>query len=238
MIVDTFKQDYEKCLRQSQNLKRDLKNRGDILLKNQSTVKVEAIIKVEIKTFSTDLQSLDELFQILAENPSKFSLMRGDLDQRKRLLQQLQNDNNNFIRLSNNFQRSYSIDSTSSSMTNNNFNTTSDKKLGFSDSYDLENMTTRDIILTHKVMLNHQEEQVGELINVVEKIKFGQETMSMELDSQKRQLVQLENGIDHNNMKFIKVNNKLLKLLKKSSNCKLYLMIILQMIILFLLIFY
>jgi len=48
----------------------------------------------------------------------------------------------------------------------------------------------------------------------------------------------LDSGVDQNQRKMIKANKKLIKLLKTGSTCKLYMVILLQFVVLWLLVSY
>ena len=87
-------------------------------------------------------------------------------------------------------------------------------------------------------MLTEQDEQIDILTGVVGNIQKGQEAMRDELTYQNEELLpQLEKGIDQSTTRMIKVNKNLAKLLKSSSNCCLYIIILAKIACLFVLIF-
>jgi len=90
-------------------------------------------------------------------------------------------------------------------------------------------MTTQDMMVVQKDMMKNQDTQIEELTGIVGQIKTGQLAMGQELDYQNTKLLpELEKGVDKNTAKLVKVNKKLMKLLKSSSNCCLYIIIVIQ----------
>ena len=227
---DNYIKDSERAQKTAKVIESDLKSREEAILKKAFIGKLEAGIKNSFRQLSTDIDLLTRTFDSYENNPTAYNLTSREIEKRKKLLTDIKasyeqlNERFNSVTI----PEGNAITSTSARGGG-----------GFEKDYSINDLTTKDMVQVQKNLINEQDEQIEILTGVVGNIQKGQEAMRDELTYQNEELLpQLEKGIDQNTAKMIKVNKVLAKLLKSSSNCCLYIIILLQIAALFALIFY
>ena len=226
-MSDNYAKDNERAQKIAKGIDSDLKDREEAIAKKLSTAKLEAGIKASFRQLSSDIDVITRSFESYENNPSAYNLTTREIEKRRKLLtdikafhEQLKERFNVVI------------------IPEGNVFSSSANRGGFDKDYDVNNLTTKDLVQVQKNMISEQDEQIEILTGVVGNIHRGQEVMRDELTYQNEELLpQLEKGIDQNTSKMIKVNKTLAKLLKSSSNCCLYIIILFQIACLFILIF-
>jgi len=94
-------------------------------------------------------------------------------------------------------------------------------------------MSSQQLMQTETDLLNSQNRHVDDLLITVGAIKNGQQNINKELKYQNEELLpRLDNGIDRNLKQVKRADGKIVDLLKKADNCKLYMIIAAEIFIL------
>ena len=103
---------------------------------------------------------------------------------------------------------------------------------------DTRNKTNRQILDKQKGMLQQQDRQLDELRGIVGVIKDDNRVIHEELNTQDHMLDELGRGMDRTQMKMMRVDNKLKRLIASSNQCCLWVVIIIEIIVLILIIIF
>jgi len=149
-------------------------------------------------------------------------LTQREVERRRK---QVQDIRNNFNELTEKVSKNLQNSSTTSANNANRFKGSQpDKK--FIEAFDVENMSSQQLLQSEKDLLNSQDRHVDDLMITVGGIKQGQENINKELKYQNEDiLLRLDGGLDKNLKQAKRADGKLVDLLKKADNCKLYLII-------------
>ena len=82
-------------------------------------------------------------------------------------------------------------------------------------------------------MLSKQDDQLDKITNVVEQIRFENQNFNQEVRLQNKMLDKVNAEIEENTDNMVKLDNKLKSLLAKGSICKLWVVIIIELVIAF-----
>jgi len=222
-MFDAFDKEFENSQKLSKAIRDDLKTRADMIQRKQSTIKLDAAIRSQLRQLNSEIETYHHALDICMNNPSDYNLTTREVERRSKIVEELTN-------LYQFLHQRISPTST---------DTTLPPRISssYTQEYDIENMTTKDMQLTQKSMMHDQDHHIESLSVVIGTIKKGQMDMTDELRYQNTHLLpKLQDGIERNTDKMVKVNKKLMALLKSKSTGSLYCWLILQGIIFLLLI--
>lgn len=86
-------------------------------------------------------------------------------------------------------------------------------------------------------MLKDQDKHLDEIGGIVKNIKYDNENMGDELTYQNKLLGKLGTDMDRTHNKMVKVDSKLKELIANSNQCTLWIIIIIEIVLLFFVIF-
>lgn len=100
---------------------------------------------------------------------------------------------------------------------------------------DTRGLGNRQVLDKQKQMLKDQDKHLDELGGIVSNIKYEGQNFDQEVTYQNKMLDRVNNDIDRNQAKMLKVDNRLKNLIKQSNQCCLWCIIITEIVILVLL---
>jgi len=228
-MIDQFHKDFVRSEKMLKTIQADLVQRDELFQLQQPTVKVDAVIRQNMKTLGGDLTSLGVLVEQYERDPSNYNITSREADRRRKQVQDLKNAYNE---VSERFTKAMYTTSQSNSQRFKGSNP--EKKFG--EAFDVENMSNQQLLHTEKDMLNDQDKHVDGLLLTVGAIKTGQVNINQELKYQNEDLLpKLERGVDKNIKQTKRADGRLVELLKTADNCRLYIIITIEIVILVLL---
>ena len=99
-----------------------------------------------------------------------------------------------------------------------------------------EKPTNKQLFDTNKMTLDQQDQMLDDILVEVEQTKGLNKDISKEVDKQKVLMTDMKSGMNKVDTKMRKANEKIADLLKEQSFCKLYVIILLEVIVMLLLI--
>ena len=227
MSDDNFLNDLNTASKQIKSINNDLKIREEKAQNNQSVVKDNQAIQQQLTKLQTLIDSLEG--KIRSYQNGDASIPSGEIDRRRQNVNNLKNkvfEMNQQFRSARGFLEKDHV-----------FKPSNQQK--YSDNLDRDTATVTQLQSDRHDLERQFNDRIEGLSDATKTLKNDQVQMSDELGFQNEVLLpRIEAGVDNNHIKFTKANRKLAQILKKGSDCKLWLCIIIELVILVLLLLY
>jgi len=225
MSEDTFHTEYNIASKLIKSISNDLKVREDKIRQNAPVVKDNQLIAQQLNKLKNQIDSLNSV--IVAYQNGEANIPAGEIDRRRKKINELSNTH---------FEYNEKFRSAMGFINpNHTFKPSNEKK--YTDNLERNTVTVTQLQKDRTDLEGQFDKRLEEMGDAVKTLKNGQDQMSGELTYQNEVLIpKIEQGIDNNTLKFIKNNKKLVKILKKGSDCKLWVVIVLELALLIFLI--
>jgi len=226
MATQEFIQSHDEVKKLIRILQDDLNNRENLIKGGQNPAKVNLVLQQQSTKVSNQIKSM---FDAFSQEEKAQSIPKSELDKRRKMLYDLQNS---FDDVNQKVQNAKSPSKVGHLFTPSNNNTS------YKDYRD-PNTVSIQVLKEDKQAFDVEfDKKVNQLSDATSTLKKGQIDMSDELTYQNELLLpKLENGMEENNIRLFKNNAKLSRILNKSSQCKLWLCLLIEFLALLLLLF-
>ena len=224
MTQEFFKQ-YDESKRMIKALNEDLLTRDSLARQGQNTIKINQVLHQQLNQLFKQVNILQSSVS-QTENDQGNIITKPELDRRRKMAFEIQNQFDNLNK---------KVDSIRSSGISAQLFTPSTQK-SYKDSRDVNNISV-DMLKEDKLTFDIEfDKKVGQLSDASYNLRREQDGMKNELDYQNQYLLPgLEDKIDQNNIRLMKNNSKLNRILQKGSDCKLWLCLLIELLLLILL---
>ena len=219
---DSFNRDVTKCKTLETNIQNLLNEKNDLAEKGKNTTKIEFILKGKIDNYKYEIGRLKEAVYHMIGDPQKYGISEREADKRadkiEKLHEQLQliesklqlslTSGNGIGTLN---QSSHTLGMESQDLEEN-LVKGEDGEYGVTRGKD-----NRQVLDTQKKMLKNQNQQFEQLSGIAQNMKEDGRMIGEEIDYQNQMLDNLDKGIDKTNMKMMRVDNKLKRLIAESN---------------------
>jgi len=220
MSDDSFHTEHAAASKLIKSITNDLKVREDKIRQGQNVVRDNQAITQQLNKLKTQIDSLNSI--ILAYQNGQSNIPPGEIDRRRKKVNELSNTH---------FEYNEKFRSAMGLVNPNHvFKPSNDKK--YTDNIDRNTVTVTQLQKDKTDLEGNFNRKLEELGDATKTLKNDQIQMGDELSYQNGLLTKIESDVDDNTLKFIKNNKKLVKILKKGSDCKLWLFIIIELILL------
>jgi len=221
MSDDSFHTEYAAASKLIKSITNDLKVREDKIRQGQNVVRDNQAITQQLNKLKTQIDSLNSV--ILAYQNGQSNIPPGEIDRRRKKVNELSNTH---------FEYNEKFRSAMGLVNPNHvFKPSNEKK--YTDNIDRNTVTVTQLQKDKSDLEVNFNRKLEELGDATKTLKNDQMQMGDELEYQNGVLLpKIEAGVDDNTLKFIKNNKKLVKILKKGSDCKLWVFIIIELILL------
>jgi len=221
MSEDTFHTEYAIASKLIKSISNDLKLREEKVRQNANVVKDNQAIGQQLNKLKNQIDSLNSI--IVAYQNGEANIPPGEIDRRRKKINELTNTH---------FEYSEKLRSAMGFINpNHTFKPSNEKK--YTDNIERNTVTVTQLQKDRVDLEGHFDQKIEELSDATKTLKTGQDQMTGELSYQNDVLLpKIQQGIDSNTLKLIKNNKKLVKILQKGSDCKLWVVIILELALL------
>ncbi len=226
MASQEFLQSHDEVKKLIRVLQDDVNNRESLLKGGQNPAKVNLVLQQQNAKVSNQLKSM---FEVFSQEEKTGILPKPELDKRRKMLYDLQNSYDDVNR---------KIQNPKSPSKVGHLFTPSNNNTSYKDYRD-PNTVSIQVLKEDKQAFDVEfDKKVLQLSDATTTLRKGQIDMSDELTYQNELLLpKLEDGMEQNNIRLFKNNAKLSKILNKSSQCKLWLCLLIEFLGLLLLLF-
>jgi len=223
-MIDQFHKDFVRCEKNLKTIQSDLVAREERVQQQQSTVKTDSAIGASIKTLNGDVASLSALVEQYEKDPSLYNITSREAERRRKQVQDLKNASNE---VSDKFSKTVY-----NSAQNTRYKGSQPEKK-FVEAFDVENMSNQQLMQTEKDMISEQDKHIDGLAITVGAVKTGQLHINQELKYQNEDLLpKLDRGVDKNIKQTKRADGRLIELLRTADNCRLYIIIAIEILVL------
>jgi len=225
MTSQEFIKSHDEVKKIIRTLQDDLNNRDVRIKEGQNAAKLNMVLQQQSTKASSQIKALSE---VLSQEEKAGTITKSELDRRRIMICELQNlfeDANKKIK------------NTKSATKVGHLFTPSNQQ-GYKDYRD-PNTVSIEVLREDKQAFDVEfDKKVVQLSDATNELRRGQVDMSSELEYHNELLLpKLEKGIEQNNIRLFKNNAKLNKILNQSSQCKLWLCLLIELVGLLLLLF-
>mmetsp|Transcript_27171 Transcript_27171/g.31339 ORF Transcript_27171/g.31339 Transcript_27171/m.31339 type:complete len:230 (+) Transcript_27171:12-701(+) len=223
---DLFFRDLEKAQRLTKTIQGDVRERETFLRNQQSTARIDGTLRGQLKQLNLEIEGLLRHIDSYEKNINSFSITQKEIDRRRKMALDVQNTYRDL-------EKKAQMTSYNLQQQGNPFNQEQKK---FVEVHDTSNMSNEQMMQIQNKMIKDQDEQIDIMTNTMKNIKNIGTNIRDETKLQNKLLNDLDNETDKNQRQMNRANVKLVDLMKQSSNCKLYVIIAIELAILVLLV--
>ncbi|CAI2380021.1 unnamed protein product [Moneuplotes crassus] len=236
---DSFNKDLNKLKKLESDIKSLLSTKKKNQKEGKSLSKIDYMLNGKVETFKYEVSRMREAVFNMNNNPFKFGISEREADKRRDKVDaydtKLQQIESEIILSSNvgnigslNQQNSYGL------LVENDIE---ENLLGEDGEYsNTRGKNNAEIITVEKQMLNNQDHHFDKLSAIAHELKYEAQEGGKEIDGQVDMLDTLNRDMDKTNIKMMRVDGRLKKLVAESNHCCLWCIIVLQLVGLVLLI--
>ena len=211
---DSYSRDINKIVTLENEIK-DLMDEKKVLFdKKKSTNKIDHMLKGRVDTFRVELEKLHSTVNHASADPTKFNISQKEADKRVSKVEE-------YIEKLQIIEAQISLSPGSAVSNINSSNASQDLEenlLGDDGEYmNTRGKNNKQVLNTQKDMLKKQDEHFDQLSAIAHNMTEDGKMIGEELDHQNNMLDDLNRGMDKTNMKMIRVDGKLKKLIAESS---------------------
>ena len=207
---DSFNRDYNKCKNLESNIQDLLKEK-----ESNSSNRIDVMLKSKMDTFKYEIDTLLRNASSAVENPFKYNITENEALKRREKVEALA-EGIKFVE-----SRLQIINGGKTTIQNINFsyeNETTSNMVGDDGEYDnTRNKDNRQVLNVQKEMLKKQDEHYDELQGIAANMKENGRMIGQELDLQNDMMDNLNKDMDKTNIKMMRVDGKLKKLIAESN---------------------
>ena len=228
--MDQYQQDFKKADNLHQELVDSLKDRAESITKGQSVGRVDYKLKSGIESIKQEMKHLEKLSYLYSNNDPKYSnVSQKEKQKRMAAVSQLKTKSDRTVQ---EIQTTFGLISSISGQKNVNLldlESQRDKDGEFSSTRGLDD---KQLLKQQKDLVSGQDEHLDVLGGIISNIKLENQNFSVEVNQQNKMLDSLQVDMDDAHTKMLKVDNKLKNIVASTSSCKLWMIIIIEILVL------
>ncbi|KAL4454928.1 hypothetical protein ABPG74_006310 [Tetrahymena malaccensis] len=205
-MKDQFRQEYDQIKKLQLSIARDITKREQMKIQGKSLGSIDSEIRGQLKSFESDILKITQLIHDQERNLQNLGLTAREIEQRRSLIAEIEK------------QKKQQLDTLVQQDKITSKNQKMQKPANFTEKYDIEGQTNKQIYKYQQQELDNQDKQIQVMLSTVNKIKTGGQNIVEEVDDQVQLLNDLDIGLDKNTQLMNKNSGKLKNLLKTNSN--------------------
>jgi len=222
---DPFTSEYDSAIKLARSIDNDLKSRDDTIKKGGNPSKLNQMVQQQLGKLQAKIDGLNAMVSEFESKPGTIS--SSEADRRRKKVNELRNQyadlNDKLAAVGNSSNKQKFVSSSGKT---------------YSGTIDANNISMQQLQTDKKNIQNSFDQKISELEDAAKSLRSEQQFMSAELQYQSKLIDKIEDTTDKNYLKMRRNNRKLDRLLRKGSDCCLWFILIVELIVLVMLLMY